>query len=100
ELGFSKRKMLLTFGFVGRNKGIETVIKALPQVIDKHPEVLYVILGKTHPNVLRSSGEDYREYLQELIEKLELNEHVVMVNEFADEKKLFKYLFSCDIYIT
>ena len=60
EFKLNERKLLLTFGFIGRNKGIETVIKALPQIIERHPEVLYIVLGKTHPNVLRHSGEEYR----------------------------------------
>jgi glycosyltransferase involved in cell wall biosynthesis len=100
EFKINQKKLLLTFGFIGRNKGIETVIKALPQVIEKHPEVLYIVLGKTHPNVLRYSGEEYRTYLQVLIKTLKLNEHVLLLNEFLDENELFKYLSACDIYIT
>ena len=94
------RNVLLTFGFLGRNKGIETVINALPDVIDKFPDVLYIVVGKTHPNVLRHAGEEYRNYLQRLVQTLDLNEHVVFLNEFVDEQKLFKYLSACDIYIT
>ena len=100
ELKLKDKKLLLTFGFVARNKGIETVIKALPHIIDKHPEVLYIVLGKTHPNVLRNEGEEYRNYLQFLIKTLKLNNHVLMLNEFAEEKTLFKYLAACDVYIT
>lgn len=100
ELKFNTKKLLLTFGFVGRNKGIETVIKALPQIIDKHPEVIYVVLGKTHPNVLRSAGEEYRNSLKLLIKTLKLGNHVLLLNEFVEEKELFKYLSACDIYIT
>ncbi|KAB7531480.1 glycosyltransferase [Flagellimonas olearia] len=100
EFKLNERKLLLTFGFIGRNKGIETVIKALPQIIEKHPEALYIVLGKTHPNVLRHSGEEYRNYLQVLIKSLKLNEHVLLLNEFIDENELFKYLSACDIYIT
>ena len=100
EFKLNERKLLLTFGFIGRNKGIETVIKALPQIIERHPEVLYIVLGKTHPNVLRHSGEEYRNYLQVLIKMLKLNEHVLLLNEFIDENELFKYLSACDIYIT
>ena len=94
------RKVLLTFGFVGRNKGIETVIKALPKVVEKYPEVLYIVLGKTHPNVLRHSGEEYRIFLMRLIKSLQLEKNVVFLNEFLDERDLFKYLYACDIYIT
>lgn len=100
ELNLNKKKILLTFGFVGRNKGIETVIKALPKIIETHPEILYVVLGKTHPNVLRESGEEYRDYLMSLIESLGVSEHVLLIDEFIDQNGLFKYLSACDIYIT
>ena len=100
EFKLQEKKLLLTFGFIGRNKGIETVIKALPQIIEKHPEVLYIVLGKTHPNVLRYAGEEYRTYLQVLIKTLKLSEHVLLLNEFINEQELFKYLAACDIYIT
>ena len=100
ELDLNKRKLLLTFGFVGRNKGIETVIKALPEIIEKHPEVLYMVVGKTHPNVIRESGEEYRDYLKTLIKTLNVGEHVLLLNEFVEETELFKYLAACDIYIT
>lgn len=100
ELKLNNKKLLFTFGFVGRNKGIETVIKALPKIIEKHPEVFYLVLGKTHPNVFRSAGEEYRNYLQLVIKNLKLSNHVLLLNEFAKEKKLFKYLAACDIYIT
>jgi glycosyltransferase involved in cell wall biosynthesis len=100
EFKLKKKKVLMTFGFIGRNKGIETVIKALPQSIKEHPEILYMVLGKTHPNVLRNSGEEYRNYLQLLIKNLKLQDHVLLLNEFIDETELFKYLSACDIYIT
>lgn len=94
------KKFLLTFGIISRNKGIETVIKALPKVIEKHPDVVYMILGKTHPNVLHNSGEEYRNFLQLLVKTLKLEEHVIFLNEFIDQKELFKYLSASDIYIT
>ena len=100
EFKFTEKKILMTFGFLGRNKGIETVIRALPVVVDKHPEVLYMVLGKTHPNVKRHSGEEYRTYLQLLVKKLNLSDHVLFINEFMDQTELFKYLSACDIYIT
>lgn len=94
------RKVILTFGFIGRNKGIETTINALPKVVEKHPEVLYMVLGKTHPNVQRHSGEEYRTYLQRLVKSLNLKNHVLFLNEFMNQKELFKYLAACDIYVT
>jgi glycosyltransferase involved in cell wall biosynthesis len=100
EFKLEAKKVLLTFGFIGRNKGIETVIKALPAIVDKYPDVIYMVLGKTHPNVLRHSGEEYRNYLQRLVKTLHLEDHVILLNEFFSEKELFKYLAACDIYIT
>lgn len=100
EFKLENKKLLLTFGFIGRNKGIETVIKALPKVIEKYPDVLYLVLGKTHPNVLRHSGEEYRNYLHRLIKSLNLGKHVLFLNEFINQKELFKYLSASDIYIT
>ncbi len=100
EFKLERKKVLLTFGFIGRSKGIETVIKALPEVVKNHPEILYMVLGKTHPNVLRHSGEEYRTFLLRLVKNLKLENHVTFLNEFIDEQELFKYLYACDIYIT
>lgn len=100
EFKLDSKKVILTFGFVGRNKGIETVIKALPKVIEEHPNVIYIVLGKTHPNVLRHSGEEYRIFLMRMVKNLNLEDHVVFLNEFINEQDLFKYLHACDIYIT
>jgi glycosyltransferase involved in cell wall biosynthesis len=100
EFKLKNKKVLLTFGFIGRSKGIETVIKALPEVVKKRPEVIYIVLGKTHPNVLRHSGEEYRTFLLRLVKDLQLENHVIFLNEFVDEQDLFKYLYACDIYIT
>jgi len=100
EFKLENKKVLVTFGFLSRNKGIETVIKALPKVVEKFPEVLYLILGKTHPNVLRHSGEEYRNYLQLLIKSLKMEKHTFFLNEFISQKELFKYLSAADIYIT
>jgi len=100
EFKLESKKVLLTFGFIGRNKGIETVIKALPEVVEKHPDVQYIILGKTHPNVLRHSGEEYRIFLMRQVKTLQLENHVLFLNEFIDDQDLFKYLSATDIYIT
>jgi glycosyltransferase involved in cell wall biosynthesis len=100
EFHLENKKVLLTFGFIGRNKGIETAIKALPKVVEKYPDVLYMVLGKTHPNVLRYSGEEYRNYLQHLVKSLNLKNHVFFLNEYISQKELFKYLSAADIYVT
>lgn len=100
HFGLTGKLVLLTFGFLGRNKGIETVIKALPALVKKHPETLYIVAGKTHPNVLRHAGEEYREYLIKLSKELKVEQHISFVNDFVDQELLFKYLCACDIYIT
>ncbi|MBN2611875.1 MAG: glycosyltransferase family 4 protein, partial [Bacteroidales bacterium] len=100
EFKLESKQVLLTFGFIGRNKGIETVIKALPQVVQKYPNIIYIVLGKTHPNVLRHSGEEYRVFLMRLVKSLQLEKHVTFLNEFIGEQDLFRYLYASDIYIT
>jgi glycosyltransferase involved in cell wall biosynthesis len=98
--GLQDKKVLLTFGLIGRNKGIETVIKALPPIVAKHPDVVYIILGKTHPAVVRHTGEEYRDYLTQLTQELHLENNVIFKNEFVDEPKLCQYLSAADIYVT
>ncbi|MBN2524253.1 MAG: glycosyltransferase family 4 protein [Bacteroidales bacterium] len=100
EFKLESRKVLLTFGFIGRNKGIETVINALPEVVKEHPNVIYIVLGKTHPNVLRHSGEEYRIFLMRLVKNLQLEKHVIFLNEYIAVQELFKYLSASDVYIT
>ena len=98
--GFENKKILFTFGLLSRNKGIETVINALPRIVEKHPNILYVILGATHPNVLKQSGEEYRDYLKCLVKTNDLEKNVYFNNEFVSETKLAEYLSATDIYIT
>ncbi len=100
ELDLTGSKVLLTFGLLGPGKGIEVVLQALPKVVSEHPEVLYVVLGKTHPHVLRDSGEEYRDYLTALVGELGIENHVLFVDKFIDQQSLFKYLYACDIYIS
>jgi len=97
---FSDRKVLLTFGLISRNKGLETVIRALPAIVKQHPETLYVILGTTHPGILRNSGEEYREYLVDLAKKLNVSDNIVFVNRFVPEEDLINYLTAADIYVS
>lgn len=91
---------LLTFGLISRNKGLETIINALPAITSAFPDVRYYIVGKTHPSVLRHSGEEYRTYLKDLAKKLGVAKNIVFVNEFLTEKELFSYLATCSLYIT
>jgi len=94
------RKVIITFGLLNRNKGIETVIRALPMVVEKHPEVLYVVLGKTHPNVVKEHGEEYRENLVKITRQLNLENHVEFLNQYVSEKDLAGALSFADIYVT
>ena len=100
KFNFENRKILLTFGLLGRSKGVETVINALPKVVNKHPEVLFIILGNTHPNIIRASGEQYRQYLKLLVRQKGLDNNVVFLKQFVPEHTLQQYLTATDIYIT
>ena len=100
KFNFEDRKVLLTFGLISRNKGIETVINALPDVVRKYPELLYIISGKTHPEVIKHSGEEYRSFLQRLVKEHGIEKNVFFNNAFLSEEKLFEYLSASDIYIT
>lgn len=97
---YKGRKILFTFGLLNRNKGIETVIRALKNVVSDHPEVVYLVMGNTHPGVLRNEGEEYRESLRQLVSSAGLEDHVHFINRFVTEKDLAFYLAHVDIYIT
>lgn len=99
-LKLENRKSLLTFGLLSKDKGIETVINALPRVIAKHPDILYIVLGRTHPAVLRVSGEEYRIYLERLVEKSHIRDNVYFYDRYVSNEELFGYLNATDVYIT
>jgi len=90
----------LTFGLINRNKGLETVIRALPNIVEQHPDVLYVILGNTHPGVLKNSGEEYREHLINLAEELNVSDNLLFINRYVTEQDLINYLSAADIYVS
>ena len=94
------RKVLLTFGLLSPGKGIEYVIEALPGVIKKHPEVVYIVLGATHPHVKRESGEEYRNSLYRRVNTLGISDNVIFVNRFVELKELCEYLGAADLYVT
>ncbi len=100
KFGVEGKKVLLTFGLLSPNKGIEYMIKALPAVIKKHPDVSYIILGATHPHIRKVKGEEYRIQLQQLAQNLGVGEHVIFQNRFVDIKELCEFLGAADIYIT
>jgi glycosyltransferase involved in cell wall biosynthesis len=100
QFGVEGRMVLLTFGLLSRNKGVEYAIEALPQVIERHREVAYIVLGPTHPSVVRHEGEVYRRMLEERVQKLGLEEHVIFDDRFVSLEELIAYIGAADIYIT
>jgi glycosyltransferase involved in cell wall biosynthesis len=100
QFGVEGKKVLLTFGLLSPNKGIETMLQALPAVINKHPDVTYIILGATHPHVLQAHGDEYRISLQQLAHKLNISDHVMFQNRFVELKELCEFLGTADIYVT
>ena len=100
KFGVEGKKVLLTFGLLSPNKGIENVLQALPAIIKKNPDVVYIILGATHPHVLKLHGDAYRIMLQQLVRKLDIGEHVIFQNRFVELKELCEFLGLADIYVT
>jgi len=100
KFGMEGRRTILTFGLLSRNKGIEVMLKAMPTIVEAEPSVLYVILGMTHPSVLKHDGESYRFSLQRMVKELGLQEHVIFHNRFVDDEELRNFLCSADIYAT
>jgi glycosyltransferase involved in cell wall biosynthesis len=92
--------VLLTFGLLSENKGIEYVIKGLPKVVECFPKLTYIVLGATHPNVLKTDGEKYRRSLKQLVQRLDLEDHVIFKNDFVPFEELCEYLSATDLYIT
>jgi glycosyltransferase involved in cell wall biosynthesis len=97
---FKNHRVLLTFGLISRNKGLETVIQALPKIVEKNPDVVYVILGNTHPGVIKNSGEEYRDSLKSLAAKLGVSKNLAFINKFVSEEELVNYLTACEVYVT
>jgi glycosyltransferase involved in cell wall biosynthesis len=100
RFGFDGRRVLLTFGLLSPNKGIETMIRALPTIVERHPDALYVVLGATHPHLLAHEGEAYRESLIALAAELGVSTHVEFVDGFLEQPLLLEYLAAADIYVT
>ena len=90
----------LTFGLLSPNKGIENVLNAMPQVIAKSPDFVYIILGATHPHLLREQGETYRLSLERLAQRLNIKKHVIFYNRFVELRELTEFIGAADIYIT
>jgi glycosyltransferase involved in cell wall biosynthesis len=100
QLGMSDRTLISTFGLVDPRKGLEYVIEAMPEVAAKHPNARYLIVGQTHPELLRKYGEAYRNTLHDLVERLGMGDHVAFVNEYLTQKQIVEYLLATDVYVT
>jgi len=100
QFGVEGRQVLLTFGLIGPGKGIEYAIEALPEIVRQHPDVVYLILGATHPNLLAHEGERYRLSLERLAEDLGVKENVIFYNQFVSLDDLKEFIGATDIYLT
>src|SRR6202050_418810 len=100
RLGFAGRAAILTFGLLSPNKGIEVMIDAMPSILKRRPDAVYVVLGATHPNLVRDQGEAYRESLTARVRELGVEDHVVFLDQFVDQATLLEFISMCDIYVT
>jgi glycosyltransferase involved in cell wall biosynthesis len=100
SFGLEGKIVLLTFGLLSPNKGIEYVIEALPAILEKHPDVVYIVLGSTHPNIVARDGESYRLQLERLAESLGVASHVIFRDCFVTLEELKQFIGAADIYIT
>ena len=100
KFGVEGKKVLLTFGLLSPGKGIEYVIGALPEITRRHPELMYIVLGATHPSLVRSEGESYRLSLERLAEKVGMKQHVAFYNRFVELDELTEFIGAADIYLT
>ncbi len=99
KYGLSGKKVLSTFGLLGPGKSIETTLRALPDIIAEFPETVFLIIGRTHPTVVKEEGEVYRDFLEDKIHALGITDHVRFVNEFVPLAELLEYLQLTDIYL-
>jgi glycosyltransferase involved in cell wall biosynthesis len=100
KFGTEGKSVLLTFGLLSPNKGIENVIRALPAILERHPNVVYIVSGVTHPHVRRREGEHYREGLRALAEELGVSAQLIFDNRFVSAEELVEHVGAADIYIT
>jgi glycosyltransferase involved in cell wall biosynthesis len=90
--------LVLTFGLLSQNKGIESMLEALPDVVNQYPDLIYLILGATHPEVKKRHGEAYRQYLKNKVSELGLEDNVIFHNKFVEKEELCNYILASDIY--
>ena len=100
KFGTEGKSVLLTFGLLSPNKGIENVIRALPAILERHPNVVYMVSGVTHPHIRRREGEHYREGLRALAEELGVSSQLILNNRFVNAEELVEHMGAADIYIT
>src|SRR5579863_6911622 len=100
KFGTEGKSVLLTFGLLSPNKGIENVIRALPAILARHANVTYIVSGVTHPHIRRREGERYREELQALAVELGVSSHLILNNHFVSTEELIEHVGAADIYIT
>lgn len=100
QYGVEGRKVILTFGLLSPGKGIETMIDALPAIVERHPDVVYIVLGATHPHIKKEQGESYRLSLQRRARALGIDSHLIFHNRFVEQKELCEFLGAADIYVT
>ncbi len=100
ELGLAGRKTILTFGLLSENKGIDLMLRAMPDIIARDPSTIYIVLGATHPEVMRYEGPIYRIKLEKMVRSLGLDKHVILDHRFVEDRDLFQYLKAADVYVT
>jgi glycosyltransferase involved in cell wall biosynthesis len=100
KFDFTGKMIILTFGLLSPNKGIETMLDAMPEIIESCPNAVYIILGATHPNLVRQQGEVYRDDLTARVRDLGIEDHVVFFNQFVDQATLLNFISMCDVYVT
>jgi glycosyltransferase involved in cell wall biosynthesis len=100
ESGLESRPVISTFGLLGPGKGLEYGVEAIAKVAKSHKDVLYYILGQTHPAIKKESGEDYRKSLKTMVEKLGIEDNVIFVNKYLTKEEIIRYLKLSDIYLT
>ncbi len=99
-LGLAGHKVIMTFGLLSPNKGLETIIRGLPQVLSRHPDALYLIVGATHPHLVTQAGESYRQSLVDLATSLGVDGHIRFINRFVSDDELLDLLQAADLYVT
>tara|TARA_R110002167_G_scaffold72825_8_gene204508 strand:- start:990 stop:3314 length:2325 start_codon:yes stop_codon:yes gene_type:complete len=97
--GFQNKNVLSTFGLLSENKNIETALRALPKILQKFPNTVYLVLGKTHPEILKREGETYRNALLTIVDDLDIKDHVIFINEYLELTRLLEYLSLSDVYL-